>query len=436
MCIKQQNFLSLRQKSLCSKSRKRFCLFDVCEIFGNALKMVTLYKNAAQSQQKGSTHMKRITLIVLTLLLLCSCIGCGSNPNEGKEETTSPLVPPAPATLITPANDETVTLANEELYKWWETFNGKKKSSPLYRQSGDLYFPSPVCFTWKAGENAEYYRFYLSTDPQFQTFESYLLNTPSLTLDHLHTETTYYWKVYTTYGQNQTSESAVSCFSTLQSPRCLQIDGVSNTRDIGGLHTENGLRIKQGMLYRGANLDSITENGIAYMRNTLGIRTDMDLRSQNEANNSTVSPLGDGINYAVLDGRYYLGEKGIDAEGSKEIVANEIRMLADPDNYPIYFHCHIGRDRTGTLAMLVEALLGVREIDIRMDYELSVFSEAGSTDQTSVSQLRETINVTMKYFDAFEGETLSEKVESYLYSIGITEAEIQTIRSILLEEVP
>ena len=42
-------------------------------------------------------------------------------------------------------------------------------------------------------------------------------------------------------------------------------------------------------------------------------------------------------------------------------------------DYSLYFHCRIGADRTGTIAYLLEGLLGVSEEDRYRDYEMSVF---------------------------------------------------------------
>ena len=47
-------------------------------------------------------------------------------------------------------------------------------------------------------------------------------------------------------------------------------------------------------------------------------------------------------------------------------------FINDPD-YALYFHCRIGADRTGTLAYLLEGLLGVSEEDRYRDYEMTVF---------------------------------------------------------------
>ena len=46
----------------------------------------------------------------------------------------------------------------------------------------------------------------------------------------------------------------------------------------------------------------------------------------------------------------------------------------------IYFHCTHGADRTGTIAYLIEALLGVDESDRITDYELTTL--AGQSDRT------------------------------------------------------
>ena len=42
-------------------------------------------------------------------------------------------------------------------------------------------------------------------------------------------------------------------------------------------------------------------------------------------------------------------------------------------DYSLYFHCRIGADRTGTLAYLLEGILGVSKENRYRDYELTVF---------------------------------------------------------------
>ncbi len=338
-----------------------------------------------------------------------------------------------------PENGAEIILANAEVYGWWDKYKFERTDSdPFYRHE-DIYYPVPVIFTWEKEEGADYYRFYLSTDEGFLSCESYLLNTNSISLDHLFTGTKYYWTVISTnvVDGNEINETVVPTrsFTTAESPRCLRIEGVSNTRDIGGLEAVDGYRIKQGMIYRGGELDAITEESKEFLVDYLGIMTDLDLRTPGEGGAGSGSPLGSDINYVNINGRYYTGNMGINTDEGKKVFADEIRLFANPDNYPIYIHCSLGRDRTGTLAFVIEALLGVSRNDMYMDYELSVFSVTGTQDDAGVQAIRNNIKTIYDYLYSFEGAKLAEKTENYLLSIGITAEEIQAIKDILLEEV-
>ena len=339
-----------------------------------------------------------------------------------------------------PADGATIVLANAEVYDWSSNYRyTKTDSTPFYRHE-DIYYPVPVTFTWKEVDGADYYRIYLSTAEDFAVYESYLINDNSISLDHLFVGTKYYWTVVATQvaeGEEVNSYAvAPRSFTTADSPRCFKIDGVSNTRDIGGLDCKNGYRIKQGMIYRGGKLEQITDEGKDFFLNYIGVTTDLDLRTPGEGGAGSGSPLGSDINYYNFDGRYYVGSKGISTAEGKAIFAEEIRVFTDPDNYPIYIHCSLGRDRTGTLVFVIEALLGVTKLDLFMDYELSIFSVTGTLDNASISAIRDNITATYNYIDKnYTGANFSEKTENYLLDIGITPEEIQTIRDLLLEEV-
>ncbi|KAJ2437169.1 hypothetical protein IWW46_005451, partial [Coemansia sp. RSA 2440] len=55
----------------------------------------------------------------------------------------------------------------------------------------------------------------------------------------------------------------------------------------------------------------------------------------------------------------------------KQEFAAVLRIFADPCAYPILFHCQHGKDRTGIVAMLLLAILGVDDSIIAEDYALS-----------------------------------------------------------------
>ncbi len=405
--------------------------------------------------------MKKLLVVFLALITMLSLVCCTGNETE-KEESSSSDIESLESTessadtedeeteesevivgMIYPEDGARVVLANDEVHTWWNTYKfGKTDSSPYYRHE-DIYYPNSLTFSWEADEAADYYRLFISTDKDFAAdkTESYLVNTNSLTLSHLYTGTKYYWFVLYTEltedgGEFNMSSVHTRSFTTAEDPRCFKIDGVSNTRDIGGFETTNGCRVKQGMIYRGGKLEGITEEGKEYFRNVIGITTDLDLRTPGEGGAGSSSPLGEDINYVNINGRYYVGDMGINTEEGKAVFAQEIRVFANPDNYPIYIHCSLGRDRTGTLAMVIEGLLGVKFNDLMKDYEVSIFSVTGTLDNAGIEAIRNNIKQTYDYISSnYEGDSFAEKTENYLLSIGITPEEIQSIRDIMLEEV-
>jgi len=63
----------------------------------------------------------------------------------------------------------------------------------------------------------------------------------------------------------------------MKNQRILEIDGVINFRDLGGYQTEDGGTVCWGKVYRSAQLDRMTEQGVQDMA-ALGIKTVVDLR--------------------------------------------------------------------------------------------------------------------------------------------------------------
>jgi hypothetical protein len=198
-------------------------------------------------------------------------------------------------------------------------------------------------------------------------------------------------------------------------------------RDIGGWKTADGRNIKYGLLYRGTELDGgveptycLTKEGVVDMLYELGIRYDMDLRAESDNKGNA---LGNDVihkNFPVSMYSYIFDEN------NNEIVRSIFAELANKDNYPIYMHCTYGRDRTGTICYLLEALLGVSDRDLRKEYELSAFKDSYA-DLESYAAFVSRINM-------LEGNTTQEKVEGYLLSIGVTDEEIANIREIFLGE--
>lgn len=301
------------------------------------------------------------------------------------------------------------------------------------RNDRDIYHRDVTKLSWFDYDDNTSYTVRLSTKADMSDAVTYTTDTNSLELINLLAGTDYYWTV--TGGKKV---SAIQHFQTAATIRTLTVDGLSNTRDCGGWATTDGGVIRQGLVYRGAKPDNITQTGKAQIA-SLGIKTDLDLRKPSEAAGlNGVSPLGSDVQYINYNAPYYWNDSaGINTEAYKEALVNEIKVYADASNYPIYVHCAVGRDRTGTICFLINALCGVSEKDLYLDYEFSLLSSAGTLDNATTQALVEW-NFKGMYDNLMShyanGGTIQNAVENFMLSIGITESEIASIRSILVEK--
>ncbi len=342
---------------------------------------------------------------------------------------------PAVRTLA-PTEKETVTLTNAEIAEFIKNY--EPHSSKTRAQGVDNYALQGVVLRWECNFPAQDYEVRLSIHADLSNAQSFRTTETSLHFFDLFVDTTYFWQV-TAYGAHENHISPISSFTTAQTPRTILIDGVSNTRDLGGVPSALG-KIKQGMVFRTGTLDEITELGKKAAAEIYKIRTDLDLRYKNEISHLGISPIGDNVRFAQYDGCQYAhtldvkGEQfGISGEERQKILANTLRLFADERNYPILFHCSAGRDRTGTLAAVLLALLGAEKREITMDYELSFFSRGGCVGTLDHSDLVNGIQGVCDYVQSFaQGEKLAVACEKFLLHIGLTAEEIAKIRAILL----
>ena len=117
---------------------------------------------------------------------------------------------------------------------------------------------------------------------------------------------------------------------------------------------------------------------------------------------------------------WVLSEKG------RLAFAKIFRIFLDEKNYPIDFHCIAGADRTGRLALVLEALLGVREDEIVEDYIMTSLSSSGVRGADS-------FRTEMKAFAAYPGATLQERVAGYVRDCGFSDADLIHFRELLLK---
>ena len=285
--------------------------------------------------------------------------------------------------------------------------------------------PPAVRLCWEDANGAadKTYTVRLSQSADMRNATEISVTGTSVEVEHLLIGTTYYWQVCA--GEDA---SLVHTFTTADGyPRFIRMDGVSNVRDLGGYRTLDGKRVKQGLAFRSAHLDGITAQGLAVAHDQLGIRTDLDLRG------GASRPLGTSVAHVSVAMQWY--EHIFDEQHHKDVRA-AVSVFAYEENYPILFHCSMGRDRTGTTAFLILGLLGVDEDTLRHEYYASFFSTQGAFDPEEFPLLIINMNRLVDGFDAYgdEDDTLQQKIEAYLLDIGVTAKEIQSIRNIFLTQ--
>ncbi len=403
--------------------------------------------------------MKKIICLFLTLLISCSFVGCGSNDNTQSEPSI---------TAVTPYQGEYVYLTNDLMTEWLSDYYYTSSSEVAVQEKlEELYYPKEsITLSWEDTADCDYYVLLFDTKENLSTAQMFQTTQVKKEFANLYVNTDYFWRVVGYKNGEKVTVSDLFNFTTVSTPRTIYVDGLSNTRDIGGYMTVFGKKVKQGLIYRCAKTEGTTDLGRQQIKDVYGIKTEIDLRaavphyltwdgfysSGEEKAVETCringSWLGDSVVYKDFWCPYYANG---DAMGLNDTFVNEwhteeqkhindkqlvtiLKEFANVDNYPIIFHCSAGRDRTGTLACMINALLGVADEDLHIDYETSFFAKDATLDYPYVPSFITTFESIIGYLQSFEGENLAEKTANYLMTYGMTQAEIDTIREIMLED--
>lgn len=196
----------------------------------------------------------------------------------------------------------------------------------------------------------------------------------------------------------------------------------SNVRDLGGWPCDGGT-IRYGKLFRGG---ALSVDDATVLVEQCGVRHDLDLRGT-EAGGITESPLGSSIYYTCPGYPWYT----LNSESWKFILRTIFDAVAH--NEPLIFHCSAGADRTGTVACVVEALLGVSQPDIDKDFELTTFAVHPNARRRTDENWRGLIGE----INAIQaGETMQERIAFWVNSLGFTWTEINGFRQSMIDGNP
>jgi protein-tyrosine phosphatase len=179
----------------------------------------------------------------------------------------------------------------------------------------------------------------------------------------------------------------------------IPLEGNLNLRDLGGYEAIDGRIVQSGCLFRSDELHTLTDTDLDVIAH-LGVRVVFDLRNDAErASRPSRLPAAVELHERrspskqpaaaarTLEADIVSGwisqrdESEFDAERARVYVdmlthlAPEFRRIvelaSEAAQRPLLFHCMSGKDRTGVAAAILLGLLGVPDVTIIDDYELT-----------------------------------------------------------------
>ncbi len=339
------------------------------------------------------------------------------------------LAPAGKVSLHTPGQAEFFALpmaerragfADEEVRKKWVGVGSR---------------PAPVKFVWR------------SDLPKGTTFTLHLIcdgrecrlpvSGNKLAVANLLPGKSYSWRISAVSADDQLVISNPGAFQIADElPRLVDFGELGNVRDLGGYAIPGGKKVRFDRIYRGRAFNDVSpdrEKTPGKMRidaatlaeiQKFHITTDLELRSDRETAGMTATPFGGNTRWERTHGLDSYDK--ILKPVLKPRFAKIFRLFLEEGNYPVYFHCDGGRDRTGCLSFLLLGALGVGDEDIEKDWQTSALFFT-DLPQTAFDKLIAALR------EAYGEGTYAELAQRYLHDIGITDDEIAKFRELMLE---
>lgn len=295
--------------------------------------------------------------------------------------------------------------------------------------------PPTYTITWKASTSSQKLTVW---EDDWSREYSLSAGTGSQDITNLVPGATYQWQVTTSANDVVASGS----FKTKGHLRQVFFTpNVRNGRDLGGYKGLGGKTVAYHKLYRGGAIHSsrTNDNGKKEML-AEGIRAEVDLRESSDVPSS--SPLGSSVDFFApgFDSGYNTMIRDNQPK-VKETFMWVVQKLRE--GKPVYFHCAAGRDRTATLAVLLEGALGISESDMAKDYELTYFTPAewgmSKDDSGNYTLYKHTYDnysygsIHTTILKETDSGTYQERIVKYLLKIGVPQKDIDDLRSIMLK---
>ena len=316
-------------------------------------------------------------------------------------------------------DNKNVNVASHDIH----TENQKKflangySSILTYKGGGDASKPITLTYDSSVIGDGSTYTIKVSESSDMSNAKTYRSTSRTVKIENAKVQTLYFWTV-----SNGSNTSDLQAYYVDDVPvRNLSTSTIGNARDFGGFETEDGMIVKQGMMYRGHMMEpgSYLSKNRDVLINDIGIQTEIDIKEK-QSDSSIYYDTSELNRYPSKDFDHYLrrymkfelygGYLSADYT-SIGTVFKIFHDLADESNYPVYIHCRIGADRTGLICFLINALCGVSLDDLYTDYVFTTYSgdsrTAGWIENDYVKQIQQS-----------PGRNFAEKTKNLLLSIA------------------
>ena len=210
-----------------------------------------------------------------------------------------------------------------------------------------------------------------------------------------------------------------------------------NCRDLGGWTCDGGT-VRYGMLVRGGEPNSADKE---LMVNKVGIKTEVQILPVGEQGTDYKMKSAWGIDWAGND----TNDDFYDGLQNKPLWKKLLSAIMDSVTHskPVFFHCGIGADRTGIVAMALLGILGVAQSDIDQDYELTNFymgwqSLSGGIYRSRVYSTQRSLMSAIKSIPLANGltDSIRNRWVSFALSCGISIDKINAFRVACIDGTP
>ena len=377
--------------------------------------------------------------ISLLALMLTACAGNNTNPSGGESSIAPESIPVEMGGFSNLQGvDEPVEIHTEEQKAYLE-YDGDYSTIPedLYPDGQKHRSDSlPVTISWDytPEEGKEVDKFAIVFGQESDLSDGYEVegnNETTISFYNPYLGTNYY-KLIAKYTDDTQEETGILQFEVDSTyPRNLRIDSYTNCRDIGGRTTVDGGKIRQGLVYRtcGDKYDystKLSDEGKKEMVEHLKMKTEAVVA--NNSGNDVRLPDTEVVN-CYMDYNGGLHHLSRNAESLKKFIS----LLADEDNFPVFFHCRIGTDRTGLCSIVLNGLLGVDLNEIFQDYLFSNFGYIQEKryigDKAGVDNILNYVN----FIRSLPGEKFQNKVYNFLLGVGLTAETLDAVIDNLTE---